>query len=765
MVNWDDLEQLQNVDRGQLEAPAKFLLNEIDICEGVLNSTICVKYLPSSNKAFILFDMDTGDCPTVTQTTIQQIEPLILIYDQLSNIGIKSPISMRLTRRDFPRDIGHAYFTPTNEPVYPCLFWSSIEDHYDLAGIRGILSRILDFLIKARTGTLNSENWHPVLSMCEDKRSGIVEISQLQELSLKFNGKYVIGLADVTKKLDDIDLSWHRFFTKPLFHEEGPHNHILISKSKDRVLFPWILVAQNNDKTTEDLFFRDFKDFKDLRESAKTVFGEQLEDAINAIEINEISTRRSYPQSDKAIGIILAVRRPTPLEDTSVFLSENLESRLYELHTYVAHNISADTNLIDANSPIIEIIPFLPPTASLFKKISGLSLSESTIILGIGALGSVVFNNMLRSGSTKIGVADHDTILPHNAARHITTCALFPHYKINIAKNLSNNLCWHGQNIVDAPFDYENLLNIEPIKIKNGLSKYEQIIDCTANPRIRRLLSTLKEDISKDQIRLELYNVGKLGLISFCRAADNLDLQDIYYHFVTSAVNNKTGPAYDWLKAELINKNLPSELVIGQGCASLTTVMPIHIIQQHGGAFTSLISKTQDKNCSGYGINKIDENGFPLGFSWCDVAPMKIIQNGDWQVRISNTVFNEIINNRINRLPNETGGYLFGAIDFDMHRITVMESTFEPGSSTGTPTSFKLAPLKEDTRAPVIYRRSTGRIYCVGSWHSHPTNDATPSARDIQTHEKHSTIDELVGIPSLMLIIAHNDINSLVGNS
>lgn len=106
------------------------------------------------------------------------------------------------------------------------------------------------------------------------------------------------------------------------------------------------------------------------------------------------------------------------------------------------------------------------------------------LIIGAGSLASVLSEMLVRNGITKLGIIDFDIFKAGNLARHTLTLEYVSEEKVGALKKRLENLNPHVRiEIFSKKFDYN---------FKNYLSKYNVIIDCTANERVLDILSELK---------------------------------------------------------------------------------------------------------------------------------------------------------------------------------------------------------------------------------------------------------------------------------
>jgi proteasome lid subunit RPN8/RPN11 len=91
-------------------------------------------------------------------------------------------------------------------------------------------------------------------------------------------------------------------------------------------------------------------------------------------------------------------------------------------------------------------------------------------------------------------------------------------------------------------------------------------------------------------------------------------------------------------------------------------------------------------------------------------------------MKISSSLYEEIIKQARNELPDESCGYLFGTGDF-------ANENYPMTNADHSPEHFSFIP-KEQFSA-VRCARSKG-LKIIGNWHSHPSSPSRPSQEDIR---------------------------------
>lgn len=222
-------------------------------------------------------------------------------------------------------------------------------------------------------------------------------------------------------------------------------------------------------------------------------------------------------------------------------------------------------------------------------------LKNRYIIVGAGAIGCVIAEQLVRSGVNQISIIDGDLLSVGNLARHSLTIDDIDQYKSVALANRLNKINGHVR--AKAITAYLNDSNV------NILNHYDVIIDCTAKDYILKLMSQLK--INKIICSVSVgYKVERIYLL--------------YYRgnqFTMDFINDKVKEFIENDKLKIIDDELPWD---GIGCwnpvfpanscdmslaGSLATIVLTELISQHDTGSRCFVYQ-----------KKYDENGLFIGY-------------------------------------------------------------------------------------------------------------------------------------------------------
>lgn len=190
--------------------------------------------------------------------------------------------------------------------------------------------------------------------------------------------------------------------------------------------------------------------------------------------------------------------------------------------------------------------------------------NQKVALIGLGAIGSMVAESLVRSGVTELGLWDNDTVEPGNICRSVYTTDYLGESKVvaltSILKKISPSCniikhgSWHESHFINGEQiyrggDFYSSINYQSQSdTLKELDGYDLIIDCTASNELLHFLS---------------YAISDKKLISLCitNHAENLIC------VTNNCVNPFDTRKYILSKIEQDTKNLYTE---GTGCYSPT---------------------------------------------------------------------------------------------------------------------------------------------------------------------------------------------------
>jgi hypothetical protein len=224
------------------------------------------------------------------------------------------------------------------------------------------------------------------------------------------------------------------------------------------------------------------------------------------------------------------------------------------------------------------VVDVLNPTFTLSRAgaaaLNGTRPSSLRIAaIGLGALGSQVVTNLVRSGFGVWIGTDEDFVLPHNAARHEVT-----QWEVALPKVQS------VQSRLNAILDEAAMTGIletnvlqpgaKSAQLEAALTDSDVILDLSANLAVGRKLAHYP---NKDIRRCSLFlNPSGSDLVLLCEdQARKVRLDWLEFQYYRALINRKD--LADHFRQE------PGRIRYAQSCRGLTSTVPQHLVAMHSG--------------------------------------------------------------------------------------------------------------------------------------------------------------------------------------
>ena len=392
----------------------------------------------------------------------------------------------------------------------------------------------------------------------------------------------------------------------------------------------------------------------------------------------------------------------------------------------------------------IEMLNVCEPFSKSYAQMANnVNIKDSKIsVIGLGALGSQIYNILLRKGIGNWILIDNDIVLPHNFARHILAPIHTGYHKASV-------LSYYAKSLYQNP-DIANYISINIFDKKNdkypellkALETSEIILDFSASVSVARYITL---DIPSKARRISaFYSIS--GIDSILLAEDNerkyrLDFLEMqYYRFLVET---------EELHDHLINPI--GKLRYGYSCRDVSAKIPFDLTVQHSGVCSECIKnllsnpkaliniwRTNDGNIKKYEVSI--SNPFMLYYE-------------DWIVCCDDYFIKKVYSEREKKLPNETGGVMLGSYDKQRKIIYVVDIIPSPDDSIEWPNVYIRGIKGIQNKIERIEKITDNMITYIGEWHSHPKGcQPSPSKDDVEAFLWLTKVMVENGTPALMLI-------------
>ena len=420
-----------------------------------------------------------------------------------------------------------------------------------------------------------------------------------------------------------------------------------------------------------------------------------------------------------------------------------------ESHGYLRYLIPIDWNKSGKKIQLYMLNPVLSFSREWGTRLNGLSSRDNRkiTIVGLGALGSQVFMNLIRAGLGEWTLIDKDLLLPHNLARHALDGFSVGYSKaFKLAESANKTV--DGEPIANSivadvlnPLEPPETLN----QLKEAFSTADIILDVSASISVARYLI---HDVNSPARRISIF-LNPKGTDTVILAEDQkretrLDSLEMQYY--RHLINEKC--LKDHLKRNHgrrryanscrdVSATIPQDFVAMQAAICSRA---IHQITSNEQAFLSIWRTDEDQiNVQGY--------SFPVK----NCIKRKI---GEWTLCTDEGFINKVHEARAKKLPNETGGVLLGSYDTQRKIVYVVDCLPSPPDSQEWPTLYIRGHRGLRSQIEKKQQITANQLTYVGEWHSHPVGcSVTPSPDDRQVFDWLSDHMKIDGLPPLMLII------------
>lgn len=369
--------------------------------------------------------------------------------------------------------------------------------------------------------------------------------------------------------------------------------------------------------------------------------------------------------------------------------------------------------------------------------------SERIAAVGMGALGSQVFNNLMRAGYGEWTLIDPDRALPHNFARHD-----LKGFALHRAK--ANALAWEANwTIAGEPFARSIVADVlqpgeRTVDLEQTFAAADVIIDMSASIAVARHLAL---DTRSEARRFSLFlNPQGTDLVLLaedaarCIRLDDLEAQ--YYRAV----------GRDAALAGHLTKDVP-RIRYARSCGDQSARISQEFVALHAAIGSRALREAIESDEATVSIWRTDTD--TLSVARVQHAPHAVHRHAEngWTVYVDDGVLESIRHLRSAKLPNETGGVLIGVHDMQRQIVYIADALESPEDSVEWPTLF-IRGCAELREAVETHKSATlGNLEYIGEWHSHPDRvGCAPSPDDERLFDwiaEHMVLDER---PAIMLI-------------
>ena len=680
----------------------------------------------------VVLDLDIE----VAQRTVHPIRPVerVAISFKPADADYPSVVSLR---EDFP-DVPHLFFRRRGSPKSFCLYAESYAELRLHWTAHRFVERIRAWLGKTAEGTLhpNDQPLEPLLTVAHGTLVVPAELLSGNEAGQPL---YYVSARDLNEQRPvwiALRLPPGKTFKRPPTHVAlaftcPPQTHGMITEQPERLA--------ELDEFLQRSGFSLVAEVEKLLAAwqASADFGQFVH--ATPFLIFSLPKRRTDTGEVERIEHVAFMCACSLLEfeeRVSTFGAAQNHEGLIQIPETVRQN--ADIPVL----PFDIALQFSRTTAALYNGID--PEDRSFCLLGAGAIGSQVLQNLLRSGFGEWTVIDNDKLMPHNLARHSLGGAFVGWNKASAIAMLAQQLV-HEE--VAMPIN-ANLLSdtSEAASLTEALSEAELVVDCSASVPVARRLA-----------------IGELS----ARRCVSLFLNPAGDALILLAEDAQRKCRLDWLEMQYYREivansaferhlRTTSRTRYSNACRSITSQVSQELVALFSAVGSRALRQLVASNDSRICVWSADDC-LQVQKHEVSVEPLIIKECQEWTVCTDHHLLQKVVGYRQARLPNETGGVLLGSFDVQRRIIYVVDTLPSPPDSVEWPTAYIRGARGLAEAVREVERRSMANLEYIGEWHSHPDRcSVNQSDVDIVAMLEITAEMAKAGLPAVMMIVGEN---------
>lgn len=378
--------------------------------------------------------------------------------------------------------------------------------------------------------------------------------------------------------------------------------------------------------------------------------------------------------------------------------------------------------------------------------------SGKIVAVGVGALGSQVFNSLIRTGFGEWTLIDEDQLLPHNPARHALPSVFVGHSKATMMATMESAI--FGDDSKSRAIVADVLRPRDQAwEVATAIHESSIIVDMSASIPVARYLAI---DVSIGGRRTSVFLNPQGDSVAVLAEDKNrrikLDAVEMQFYRLLLGDRGLGG-----FMADPTGRIRP-----GLSCRDVTSNIRQDMVAILAGIAGRVLRRLVEEDEALISVWRVQDSSMTVDRLEA-AAEASIIRNtGGWIVVTDRGLIRKMSASRDAALPNETGGVLLGQFDTSRRIIYVFHLLTAPPDSCEWPTAYIRGA--EGLRAQVdeASRVSGGMAEYVGEWHSHPPGTSiAPSRADRNVLKWVAEQAAADGHPGLIAIVGDNQRMSL----
>lgn len=674
-----------------------------------------------------------SDVPQDTEHQIQPVERLALGFERNDS----SYPTVQALRTDFPV-VPHLYWTPAGEPRSLCLYeapWAEVGLRWTSAGFLGDIAR---WLARTAIGELH-------------------EADQRLEPFLFAPHQFVVVPSDLwdgrAERKTYVAVDVHGDKGKPSFlklqpaeENEQPESvclHVVVAVGKPAVQASMHDCPRNMMDLIELLTHGGIELVSVMVEQLKRLFEtgyvpRQTDGLLLLVKLPRQRGPKSGTEALEPWAFAMSPIRAAAIA-TGHFEASGAREPLGQLLKPQFDEAKARDVAVDA------LLPVRAMDRASAKLLSGLYSEREdpeVVLVGVGALGSQLHDNLSRMGWGRWTLIDEDTLLPHNVIRH-----RLGEHVVGYPKALAVDFA----NVIETPHNpvvrafAEDVLSIATNEEMLAVCRQaDLILDASTSIAAARFLAMdLDSPARRASLFLNPNGQDAVMLMEDSERSLPLDaLESQYYRAV--------------LRDDRLDGHIKRQkhFRYSAGCREVTTR-----IGQDDVALASALLAKQVRSVSEKAMAAIWQQEADGSLRRVEVPLSDMIreEHGDWGFVLDRSLVEHASALRSERLPAETGGVLVGYFDVVHRNVYIVDALPAPHDSEEREDAFIRGYAGLQNEICGIEARTGGQINYVGEWHSHPDGaEIAMSEDDCKLLQQIAEEVRADGWPGVMMIVGAN---------
>ena len=448
--------------------------------------------------------------------------------------------------------------------------------------------------------------------------------------------------------------------------------------------------------------------------------------------------KRSYDREAEAWEIFAFSLKCT-VHGLSQKMGLNTSPKKNSLHTTSTGSTYAETINLD----VLNVSFQLTRSMATFFNNSKQANDTRITAIGAGALGSQILMNLARHGFGKWTIIDHDTLMPHNVARHALTSDFVGYNKAKAIAAAANSITYDTNPFTALAKNVLTPIEQNP-EVKKAFQNTDVILDMSASIAVAREIT---HEIKSSARRVSLFlTPSGHSLVLLAENKDRtIPLDSIEMQYYRAVANKKKLVKHFKVKD---NKKR-----YGQSCRDITSLLPQDLVALHAATGTKAIQKALSRYHATVAIWRTEGSGSVKRID-IELFPVIYHKIQNWTIVTDEGLLQKLEMFRKEKLPNETGGVLLGSFDLDRNVIYITDALRAPPDSKEHPILYIRGCQELSKEVDKIHKRTYEMLEYIGEWHSHPEGARVAASCD--DHKVFSWLTEIMdsdGLPGVMMIV------------